>query len=80
MAMTKKDYELVAASIRACLDEENLRHITQTDHEAELHAQTQAAVRGVARQLAVKFKFSHDPFDIDKFLRACGVEGDEEHE
>lgn len=73
MSMTRKDYEMIATGIAACVADERERHLRAADTEATLHLHTQGAFKNVAMQLATKFRLAHDAFNMDKFIAACGV-------
>jgi hypothetical protein len=74
--MTKRDYEIIATGIAACVADERERHLQAAGNEAILHLQTNKAFKNVAMQLAAKFRLSHDAFNMDKFIAACGVNND----
>lgn len=59
--MTKKDYELIAESIKDVLEYQK-----RPDHAV--------TVRIVASNLAFVLKLDNPKFDEDKFLTACGIE------
>lgn len=60
--MTRKDYVLIADSIKASRD--NWEGFT---------AEAQEAIDGLARGLASKLAGENDRFDRERFLAACGV-------
>ena len=60
MAMTRKDYQTIAAAIRASGGSEILRH----RHAME-------AVEDVATHLAAVFSMQYDNFNTNTFLSAC---------
>lgn len=60
--MTRRDFELIAATIRLCGE--------------TAHSQTaQATVSDLANRFARALAVTNPAFDRARFLRACGVEG-----
>ena len=60
--MTRKDYELIADTIKASRD--NWEGFTP---------ESQEAIDGLARSLASKLQADNDRFNRARFLTACGV-------
>jgi hypothetical protein len=71
MAMTKKHFEMIAATLRDELANANSIIQTGPKAEAETEGRT-AALRNVADALCVKFKHENPLFDRDRFMKACG--------
>ena len=59
--MTKKDYEIVAASIKTVVD------VTYDD-------KAKITLREVAMQIAYGFRRENERFNQLKFLKACAIE------
>jgi hypothetical protein len=59
--MTRKDYELVAASIKTVVD------VTYDD-------KAKITLREVAMQIAYGLTRTNERFDRNRFLKACGID------
>lgn len=60
--MTKKDYELLAAAVRAAL------------HEAGSNLSFESGVIATAEKLADRLALDNQRFDRARFIAACGIE------
>lgn len=67
--MTKKDYELIAGSVRRSLQVAEMLEHNQVKRQAKVNA-----LRLVANDLAGSLYGDNPKFDRVKFLTACGVE------
>jgi len=61
MAMTKKDYEIIAYTIRA----------TRYGHLLAMRPEYQAGIDSTVRHLAIRLGMDNPRFDEAKFLSAC---------
>lgn len=64
MSMTKKDYELIANTIKSTLG---------TYGGTVSHNNCKYAINDLALAIANELKLDNPKFDRDKFLAACGV-------
>lgn len=65
--MSKRDYEAIAAIIKARRD--GAEQVTNRD----IRFTTAFTAAGVAREMADHFSATNPRFDRDKFLKACGL-------
>ena len=65
MAMTKKDYEVIANAIHGAVSIEEERHKAAVE-----------GCRAVAETLAAAFQLNHKQFKAHVFMRACGLTGE----
>jgi hypothetical protein len=63
MAMSRKDYELIA------------RVFAELNDDFNNGGSDAVSLAIVARELATELWKTNDRFDGDKFLKACGIEG-----
>lgn len=71
MAMSKKHYEAVARRVKDRLDAATTEHsggLIDSTAKKAVHA----AMRELARDLAVDFREDNPNFDRQRFLTACG--------
>lgn len=66
--MTKKDYELIAGSVRRSVRVTEWLSKNQVKREAKLEV-----LRLVANDLSGSLRADNPKFDQEKFLKACGV-------
>ena len=62
MAMTKKDYELIAGAIRVQVNE----------HRAKGNKDEVQAIMGLTSYLAGRLQGENPRFDTQRFIEACG--------
>ncbi len=71
--MTRKDYELIAAAMRAVrVSAANGYPVATNAAERERDGQRAAIHRAACYQLALSLAQDNARFDRDKFIRACG--------
>lgn len=63
--MTRKDYELIAASIKAARMNVALNPYTAVYAEQ--------GVKETAEQIAYRLKVDNPRFDFDRFMETCGI-------
>lgn len=66
--MTKKDYELIASTIKESID-----FYTEWGGSMDERARARTAVARVAKQLSNSLSDANPRFDRERFLTACGV-------
>jgi hypothetical protein len=67
--MTRKDFELIAAAVRAHL------HVKRTGTDSLSVLFVEDATRGVVTTLANHLEATNPRFDRDRFIKACMREG-----
>jgi hypothetical protein len=66
--MTKKDYELIASTIKERYD-----FYTEFGGDTNEQARARTAVSSTAKNLARKLKKENEKFNEKRFIEACGV-------
>lgn len=66
--MTKKDYELIAASIKRSVEDMNDFNFSNSDKDAVAEA-----VHHIIQNLGTQLSIDNERFSYGRFLQACGV-------